>query len=106
MPKKSINPQNLEKRPLGRPKGVKNKVPTEIKACVLHVWHRLQGDKKRSLATIAREEPKWFYDVFGRLLLPKAVEVTGKNGEAIELTVKGNMSVKVLEDAIKRDQER
>jgi hypothetical protein len=76
MPKKANNPQNLVPIPKnkgGRPKGVKNKVPTEIKAHFLYVFETLQKNPKTSLLTTAKEKPEWFYDL-SRALLPKEIK--------------------------------
>lgn len=107
MPRKAVNIENLKNRPIGRPKGVKNKIPTEIKARVLHVWERLQGNKVTSLLAIARDDPRWFYEIFGRLLLPKAVEVSGKDGDPIQHAhIVGIMDTKALDDAISRIRDK
>lgn len=66
----------------GRKQGSKNKIPRSMKDRVVTAMEAL--DKKGlSLTSVAKENPKWFYSTFGPLMIPKAVEVTGKDGEAI-----------------------
>ena len=103
MPKETTNKEKNYKPGPGRPKGLKNKIPIEIKARVLHVWEKLQGNKGTALLGVAQNDPRWFYEIFGRLLLPKAVEVTGKDGNPIEhqhTGVIGLMDRQALQDAI------
>jgi hypothetical protein len=57
----------------GRPPGLKNKVPTEIKAHFLYVFETLQKNPKTSLLTTAREKPDWFYEL-SKALLPKEIK--------------------------------
>ena len=88
MPKKATNPQNLKKgpkRPPGRPKGSPNKIPGQIKDYVVAVFHKLQDDPTTSLDECAKNNPQWFYEKFGIVLIPKAVE--GK----IEMGVSENL---------------
>lgn len=65
---------NLKAGP-GRPKGSKDKIPRDIKQQVLDVWNKLQATPGKSLHDIGKEKPEWFYDTFGKPLLPKEVKV-------------------------------
>ena len=73
------NPGNLKPRqkgdPRGRPPGSKDRLSSDLRARVVAVWDRLEGDKTTSLYALAHKEPKWFFDTFGRALMPK--ELTG-----------------------------
>lgn len=102
MPKKATNPQNLrpDKRPRGRPKGVKNKISGTIKEQVIEVWERLQANPKLSLYGMAAQNPEWFYSTFGRALIPRQVDVDAKvEGDVNHHIV---MDFRALRDAIER----
>jgi hypothetical protein len=64
---------NLKAGP-GRPKGLKNKVSKDMKQRVLEAAERLDRENK-SLADEALKDPKWFWDVFGKAMLPKDVNI-------------------------------
>lgn len=74
MPKKANNPQNLNKRPPGRPKGSKNKIPGTVKERVMAIWDMLEKEGK-SLHETAKGDPKWFYTEFIKPLVPKESHV-------------------------------
>jgi len=65
------NPQKMKRGP-GRPKGSKDRVPSELKAKVLHIVQDLE-DKGIGLPQQAEADPKWFFEHFVKALLPKAV---------------------------------
>ena len=90
MPKKATNPQNLrpDKRPVGRPKGVKNKLSGTIKDQVVQVWNQLQENPTLSLYGMAAERPEWFYSTFGRALIPRQIDV--------DATVGGDLIIQVV----------
>ncbi len=70
----------------GRPKGMKNKVPTEIKARFVHVFETLNRNPKTSLESVAKADPRWFFDL-SRALIPK--EVAGDIKIVIERRIMG-----------------
>jgi hypothetical protein len=70
----------------GRVKGTPNKVTGDMKAEAWRVFNELQNDPEVSLLTKAKENPNWFYTVFGCRLLPRVIE--GDMG----LTISDSMS--------------
>lgn len=67
----------------GRPKGMKNKIPRNLKDRILHVWNELE-EKGMGLHDEAEKDPPWFYVNFVKPMLPKNVELTGEDGGAID----------------------
>ena len=61
----------------GRPKGLKNKIPYEARAYVVHVFETLQKNPVTSLTARARENPDWFYDSIWKVIIPKEVKLDG-----------------------------
>ena len=90
MPKKATNPQNLrpDLRPMGRPKGAKNKISGSIKDQVIECWDKLQKNPKLSLYGMAKNNPEWFYATFGRALIPRQIDV--------DATVGGDLTIQVV----------
>lgn len=64
---------NLKAGP-GRPKGLKNKIPTSLAGKVLHACEHLEKIGK-SLTVMAEEEPKWFFETFVKAMLPKDLQL-------------------------------
>lgn len=60
--------------PKGRPKGTKNKVTKPIVDQILEVSKELE-EKGCGLSECAKQDPKWFYTVLFKNLIPKNVEV-------------------------------
>lgn len=67
----------------GRPKGAKNKVPTNIVERILAVTEELEKSGK-GLAQCAQQDPAWFYSNFLKGLIPKNVD----------LNVEGDITIK------------
>ena len=59
----------------GRPKGLKNKLPLDLKKRVFAVWDQLEAEGK-GLESEARKKPLWFYENFLKPMLPKNVDMT------------------------------
>ncbi len=68
--------------PAGRPKGTPNKITGDMRAEVWKVFDALQDEGKGLLDT-ARQNPGWFYTVFGARMLPKDVNLGGEVGEGL-----------------------
>lgn len=64
---------NLKAGP-GRPKGLKNKVSKDMKQRCLEAAARLDAEGK-SLSEEASKDPRWFWDTFGKAMLPKDINV-------------------------------
>ena len=64
---------NLKGPGPGRPKGLKNKLPADLKQRVLATLEKLDRDKK-GLDECASQDPKWFLENFIKPLLPKNIE--------------------------------
>ena len=71
--------KNIKRGP-GRPKGVKDKLPRDMKLRVIAVWDKLEKEKK-SLYVEAKSDPKWFYVNFIKPMLPRDVQVDVEVGE-------------------------
>lgn len=67
----------------GRPKGSKNKLSRDLKEQMFQIMEKLEADGK-GLAEEADKDPTWFYTNFVKPMLPKNVEVSGKDGNPIE----------------------
>lgn len=61
--------------PAGRKKGAKDKLPQDIKNRVLAVIEELDNEPGKSLSDCAKEKPFWFWETFGKALLPKDIKV-------------------------------
>lgn len=79
--------KGMTNNPGGRPRGVKNKLPGELKKKILAICDNLDKEGK-GLEDCAREEPRWFYENFLKVLVPKGVEVSGVDGEPIETVLR------------------
>ena len=64
---------NLKGPGPGRPKGLKNKIPQDLKQRVLATLERLDRENK-GLDECASQDPKWFLENFVKPLLPKNIE--------------------------------
>jgi hypothetical protein len=62
--------------PAGRPRGAKNKIPKNLAAQILEIAADLNKQGK-GLKHLAEADPKWFYEVFLKLLVPKNLSLTG-----------------------------
>ncbi len=69
----------------GRKKGSKNKF-TSLKDAYTSVFVKLQKDPKSSLAAIAKDDPKWFYDTYAKTL-PREVALANKNDEPLQIEI-------------------
>jgi len=58
----------------GRPKGAKNKIPTNIVERILFVTEELEKSGK-GLSECAQSDPAWFYTNFLKGLIPKNIDV-------------------------------
>ena len=59
----------------GRPKGSKDKLSRNIRERVIQVWDKLEKTPGKSLLVLAKKDPVWFFNTFGKALIPK--EITG-----------------------------
>lgn len=75
--------ENLTNAGKGRIKGVPNKF-TSFKASLLQVYQDMGGDKALCEWASRRENQGEFYKLVAKLL-PKEVELTGKNGGPVEV---------------------
>ena len=57
----------------GRPPGAKNKIPGALKEKVMFIVGELEC-QGRGLLECAQEDPRWFYEHFVKVLLPKKQE--------------------------------
>ena len=73
-PKKRGRPFSGQPGP-GRPKGLKNKIPQDLKKRVLAVWEELEA-KNKGLGAEADKDPRWFYENFLKPMLPKNVDLS------------------------------
>lgn len=64
----------------GRPKGSKNKLPLQVKECILQALDKLGGVKY--LVDVGKKNPKAFCSLLGRVL---PTEITGEGGGPIEM---------------------
>ena len=79
--------KKIKKSP-GRPKGTKNKIPTDLKRLVMETYARLEAENK-GLYDEADKDPKWFLEHFIKPLLPKDTNMTVEMGQsAMEVAVK------------------
>ena len=69
----------------GRKKGVPNKTTASVKAALTEAFDHLGGVP--ALVAFGREQPAEFYKLWGRIL-PKEVEVSGKEGQPLGIVVK------------------
>jgi hypothetical protein len=67
----------------GRPKGLKNKLPIDLKKRILAVWDQLEESGK-GLGTEAEKDPQWFYTNMVKPILPKDVKLDSD----LNLTIK------------------
>ena len=68
------NAKSLPKRPRGRPKGSKDKIPQGLKEKILFIAEDL--DKRGiGLHDQAKEEPRWFFEHFLKGLIPKDIKL-------------------------------
>ena len=94
------NLKNLEKRPRGRPKGAKDKISSDIRQRVIDVWNQLEKTPGKSLASLSKTEPKWFFDTFGRALLPKDIKLDGSLEFSGMMDLAVSAAKRVLSDRI------
>lgn len=77
------NPNAAEVGKLGgRPKGSKDKFSRDLKQRVIDCWERLAAEGK-DLFDEAEQDPKWFYQNFVKVMLPKDVNVGGQEDNPI-----------------------
>jgi hypothetical protein len=60
--------------PRGRPKGTKNKTPADLVAEINRIACKLKS-KKKGLAQVAEQNPKWFFENFVKPMIPKNIEI-------------------------------
>ena len=95
----------------GRPRGTKNRMSVEIKELVMHTVENMEitigrGRNKQSykgkeaFVAWASSNPERFYTKFLTKLMPKAVEVSGPDGDKIET----QMQIVVLPAKIPTDK--
>jgi hypothetical protein len=65
----------------GRPKGSQNKATAALKDAILNAFTQVGGEAY--LVTIARDDPKTFCTLLGKVL---PMQVTGEDGGAIQVT--------------------
>ena len=58
----------------GRPKGLKNKITTDLKQLVLDTLEKLQKEGK-GLTEEAQKDPRWFFEHFVKPMLPKDIKI-------------------------------
>lgn len=66
----------------GRPKGSKDKIPQKLKDRVLKVADHLER-KGLGLDVEAEKDPKWFYQNFLKVMLPKEIDATIDTGDTL-----------------------
>lgn len=67
------NLKSVQKPGPGRPKGSKDKLSRNIRDRVVQVWDQLEKTPGKSLKSLSVLDPKWFFETFGRALLPKEI---------------------------------
>lgn len=77
------NPQNLTNAGKGRPKGAVNKF-TSFKESVLKVYQDIGGDEAFAEWAKRRENQGEFYKLAAKMI-PKEVEVAGKDGSPLQV---------------------
>lgn len=85
--------ENLTHAGKGRPKGTLNKF-TSFKASLLNVYQGMGGDKAMLEWAMRRENQGEFYKLVAKLL-PKEVELAGKDGGPLQIQL---ISYKALDD--------
>ena len=68
-------PKGRTNNPKGKPKGTKNKLPREAQAKIDDIAAHLES-KGLGLLHCAEQDPKWFFETFYKLRVPKAVEMS------------------------------
>lgn len=76
-------PKGRTNNPNGRRKGSRNKIQRDAQLTVDEIAEYLT-DKGKGLKECAEENPKWFFETFFKLRIPKAIEISHDG----ELTVK------------------
>jgi len=79
-----LNPKPGE-RLGGRKKGTRNKVTTEMRAVIEFAVKGMGGQK--ALLAWGKENPTLFWTKIFPLIVPKAVELSGMDGQALELRI-------------------
>lgn len=67
---------------MGRPKGVPNKATAALKDAILNAFQTVGGEAY--LATVARDDPKTFCALLGKVL---PMQVTGEDGGPVETSI-------------------
>jgi len=70
------NGGKLTRKAMGRPKGSKNKVTSDVRQLILEAAAALQTDKKTALKTWAKENTTDFYTKVFVKILPKEIKET------------------------------
>jgi hypothetical protein len=70
--------------PAGRPRGAKNKIPKNLVTQILEIAADLDKNAK-GLRHCAMENPRWFFENFLKLLIPKTVSAVGSDPVSIEV---------------------
>ncbi len=89
----------VRKKTRGRPKGSKDRLSRNIRDRVVQVWDSLEKDPTKSLKALAKKDPVWFFNTFGRALIPKEISVDGDVTVRTESTIKAaERMAKILND--------
>jgi hypothetical protein len=91
--------------PTGRRPGSRNKRSKAILDKILKVTEELQRSPKTSLAAIAREDPKWFYERILKMVLPKNLEILNESAQKREYDL-GQETRSLLDNLYKQHKKR
>ena len=66
----------------GRPEGAKNKVTAAVKEAITNAFEKVGGEDY--LVTVAREDPRTFCTLLGKVL---PLQVSGEDGEPLQIII-------------------
>ena len=68
--------KGLSGNPTGRPRGAKNKLPRDLVDRVLEISANLE-EQGKGLKDCAEQDPKWFFENFYKVMIPRNVLLGG-----------------------------
>ena len=71
----------------GRPKGAPNKVTTTVKEALMKDFSTIEGGPEAYFKDLRERFPNVYAQLIAKLL-PAATEISGANGESLQITVK------------------